>query len=835
MLIATLGWFIQTAAHAATVTAGVQPNPARPNQQIAYTIVVEGGNADGVPNLRLPLQIGMTSAASQSHQVQIVNGRQTIRTIFTWGLMAAEPGEFVIAPQDVMVSGEALKTNEVKLTVGEGAAPEQSGLDPLLQISLDKTEFYQGEVVPIKAVLYINRGTNLRRLGLVEVAKSDFAIQRFPQQSEQALELIGGQPYYVLTFRSTLSALKTGKLQVGPAKMEVLVDIPTEPQPGFPPGFFAMGGEPRKFVVNSPSVPVTVLPLPTEDKPASFSGAVGEFTLNATASPTSLSTGDPITVEITVTGVGNFDALTSPVLTEPTGWKTYPTRRYFTAGQPDPNVPQHMERQVGFTQVLVPEQPLPAVPPFELSFFSPSQKKYVTLRTQPVPISVQAAATASAAPSSGATAVGEGGAAPPPARTPEPEITDILEHLPASPQWITASTPLHRRPLFWAAQAVPLLICLGLLAFAWQRRRAGRLAASPEYKLREIWRQLHEEGLSEAEFYRRAARFIHAVNGSAPSEAAREVLEKYQTLNFSADPQGKAPISPRQRAEALTALAPLLAAKNDAHARSSPIGSAPATALIAFGLLCLGSPQSATADERGDRYQEVIGALQKKDYKRASALTEAALGRGFLSPELFEIMGHVRYREGDFGRATLWYERAALFTPRVPEIRQNLRHLDEKTGFLAFADTSPLNAFGLLLRRHTWTLIATLGGWLLLLGIGGIAIARSQRLRSLCAAGMISGSLLLAVGTAGAVLRPSGEQRVGNLFIVTATGAKAHTAASTTSGTVIDLPPGSQLRLLEKRGAWSYVEIPSLAEPLRGWIEASILTALWPWPVELVP
>ncbi len=76
-----------------------------------------------------------------------------------------------------------------------------------------------------------------------------------------------------------------------------------------------------------------------------------------------------------------------------------------------------------------------------------------------------------------------------------------------------------------------------------------------------------------------------------------------------------------------------------------------------------------------------------------------------------------------------------------------------------------------------------------------------------------------------------------DIWIVTTPGTKAYTAASTTAGTIIDLPPGSQIRLLEKRGAWNYVEIPNATDNLRGWIEADTLTPLWPavWPVALVP
>ena len=830
---------IGTAAQAQVkVYAEVEPSEARPNQQFNYSIVIENGNVDAVPTPRLPLQIVMASAAMQSNEFSMdTTGRRSVRARFSWALTATEPGDFVIPAQAVQIGGQVVNTNEVKIAIKEGAQPETNGLEPLLQISVDKTEFYQSEVIPIKAQLYVHRNTQLQRLGLVDVKKTDFAIQRFPQQSEQSLEMVGGQPYYVLTFRSTLSALKTGRLEVGPASMEVVVlSMERNRLPG---GFLGMGGEPRKVTAKSIAVPVTVLPLPAENKPAGFSGAVGDFTLNANASPTSLATGEPITVELSISGIGNFDALTAPALTDPAGWKTYPTRRYVTNTQPDPAQPNSLERQIGFTQVLVPEKQLPAVPPFEMSFFSPTSKQYVTLRTQPIPLAIKAGAPTADGGTGTTAPLGDGSAPQPKARTPEPEITDILEHLPASPDWITGQAkPLHEQPLFWVVNAIPSAFFCAVLLVVMQKRRRERLANAPDRVLRDLWQELHASGLGESEFYRRAAHFIHAAGGDESGDVeVQKVLARYEALNFSGTAaESTTPVSSRERSEVLGSLAPLLAAKKGAPPALA-LRPATAAAMLLIGLVGsdFASPlQAASSDER---YKQVVDALAKKDYNRAQAGTESLLGEGALSPELFEIMGHTRYRQGDHGRAVLWYERALLFTPRVPEIRQNLRHLDDKVRFLAFRDASPLHTFGLLLQRNTWLIIASAGGWLLLIGAGIVIVSRPGAWRNGSIAALVIGALLLPLGATGAIVRPKGEDRVKDIWVVTSTGAKAYTAASTTAGTVIDLPPGSQIRLLEKRGAWNYVEIPATSENLRGWIESDTVTTLWPskWPVAIIP
>ena len=68
-----------------------------------------------------------------------------------------------------------------------------------------------------------------------------------------------------------------------------------------------------------------VKPLPADGQPRSFAGAVGNFTHDATSvKPTMVEAGDPVTITAKITGRGDFDRVTAPQMTDPTGWKTYP-------------------------------------------------------------------------------------------------------------------------------------------------------------------------------------------------------------------------------------------------------------------------------------------------------------------------------------------------------------------------------------------------------------------------------------------------------------------------------------------------------------------------------
>lgn len=841
-LVFTFQFLILSLAQAATVRAYVQPDKARPNQTINYVISVQDGQVQSLPGLRFPLQIAQTSGVSTSQQISIVNGRQSVSLQLSWGIAASEPGSFVIPPQTIVVDGQSMTTNEVKLNVEQGGAAfpnasnGQTAEDknaPILQIELGKKEIYQGEVVPVNCSLYVPRQTQLQRLGLIEIAKSDFAIARFPQTNEQTSTVIDGIGYYVLTFRSTLSSLRTGDLKVGPATLELLVQVPMEGQPrqilppGFPQGFFGGVSEPRKMVVKSQQVTLKVLPLPAEGKPANFSGAVGDFQMIASATPTDLTVGDPVSVELTVTGAGNFDALTTPAMISNGGWKLYPAKRYNIEGQLDQNQTPTLERKVGYSQVLVPEAVHPAVPPFELNFFSAAEKKYVTLRTQPIPLAMKPA------PATAATESAPAGAAvvadlPPPVVDPQADITDILINPAASSHWIAPTGMLLLKSrAFWTAQAVPvgLFALAGVLAFA--RRRREERNAGRAGELREAWSSFEKASADDHDFLHRAAQFIQTASGASPAAdpALKAILDRYANTNFSAAPA--APLTSSERRSMQQTLSELM---RNSLAKLS---------VLALALLCLGTAQAAdskpvtTPDEI---YREAVTELKNANYTKAQYLAESLTKKNppLLSAEVFELIGHARYRQKDLGRAALWYQRAQLLNGRTPELRQNLRHLFERSRYLTFGSASPLTAASTWLTHNEWLILASVGLWLVFLSLSWRVFTGRRRAIWPVIVSVI-GLLILVPASAFAALRPESAERVEGISIVTQPDVNSYTSATVTSGTVIPLPPGSQVRTLEKRGTWLYVEIPSQPENLRGWVESAAVTPLWVWDTKLVP
>jgi len=213
---------VTAAAQAPRITLSVSQNPFPVGQPVTLQISMENVQVAQIPPIQLPPGITQAGEISRENQFSITNGQQSLRTELFVPITAAQAGEFTVQSQTFDINGQQVVMPELKLqAVDPGNMPaetqDQNAL--LLQLHLAKTEIYVGEVIPIRATVYVPGRAQLQRIGLIEVEKSSLAIQRFPQGGEQSSEIVGGIRYNTITFRSSLSALKPGQLNVGPAKV----------------------------------------------------------------------------------------------------------------------------------------------------------------------------------------------------------------------------------------------------------------------------------------------------------------------------------------------------------------------------------------------------------------------------------------------------------------------------------------------------------------------------------------------------------------------------------------------------------------------------------------
>ncbi|MAS91622.1 MAG: hypothetical protein CMO55_00375 [Verrucomicrobiales bacterium] len=224
--------------------------------------------------------------------------------------------------------------------------------------------------------------------------------------------------------------------------------------------------------------------------------------------------------------------------------------------------------------------------------------------------------------------------------------------------------------------------------------------------------------------------------------------------------------------------------------------------------------QAANQDYQNGKYADAAG--------KYSELTEA----GKLSPELYYNLGASYYQSGETGNATLWMRRALVLDPAMPEAKQSLAFLRSHTGYLEFAE-SGFDRFVRQFPESFWKWLISIFIWAGLLSLAvGFFVERLKPNRS----GLIT--LAILCGLASLVISRISSYRERNLSItnfatIVADASSAQTAPTPGSKSVIDLPPGSEVRILQKSGNWCYAEIPG---EVRGWIRTDSLEPVWPLP-----
>ena len=449
---------------------------------------VQPQDAPGLPQIAgLDFQyIGPSSAFS------FINGQTTSSITFNYLVTAQHDGEFTIPEMRTSVGGQQLSSTAVKLVVLKVNAPPVAdviaGKEPaFFKLLVPKSKVYVGEPMVAQLELYVRDDVEeIRGFQQTSSPTDGFSAGKTTEQQGMRRRVqIGNHAYTVVPLSLPLTAVRPGALMLGPftATVSVVLPSPNEGGDPFMSRFFNRGQQ-KQVALATAAVKVESLPLPEQNKPADFNGAVGNFTLSATAGPTTVTVGDPITVRVQISGRGAFDALTLPA---PEAWRDFktfpPTTRVETSDQ------YGFQGSKTFEQIVSPENAdVHELPPLTFSFFNPDDGRYHTLTQAAVPLAVKAA---------GSTPVPTLAAnknAAPEAQAPA-DIGPIKDRLGSL---LPDQTPLVARPAFLATQALPVLAFLAALIW---RRRADNLANNPRLRRRRAVAQLMASGLEDLKKY----------------------------------------------------------------------------------------------------------------------------------------------------------------------------------------------------------------------------------------------------------------------------------------------------------------------------------------------
>jgi hypothetical protein len=541
-------------ADSPSITAVLSNSQATVGETVELQVSVTGpGDTQAPEEIAVTgLEIYRTGENASSQLKFGAGGMQVTKTVtYTYTVLPKNAGKFTIPQQAIRVGNNVLRTPELTLNVADtpgratGARPSRgaqtqsqsvkAGELMFAELIVPKKVAYVGEIVPVQIRMGFDPRIRPRLIEPPEISGQGFTAEKL-QQSGQTSESINGRPYDVVTYKSAIAAARAGKFELGPVKAKAQVIVPRArsvprsrgrspfdlfdlDDPFSDPFFsnpFAQMGERREVEIKSDPVALEVKPLP-RNAPPSFSGAIGNFAMTTDANPKSVQMGDPITVTSAISGRGNFGRVNAPVLEDERGWHKYPPSSKFK-----------QDDEVGisgtktFETVLSPNEKKQTLPVLAFSYLDPAKDQYVTLRSEPIAITVQgtgpAANVAAAAPASPTPATASrAGSATQPVAKPQ----DILYQLTDRPATAESFTPLYTRPVFWTAQLVPLL---ALIAFAgWKIRqtridnREARRIAALQHEAAGLMHKLRRNAVSPREYFAEASRVVRLKTALASS------------------------------------------------------------------------------------------------------------------------------------------------------------------------------------------------------------------------------------------------------------------------------------------------------------------------------
>lgn len=457
---------------AQSFVASVSENQVSESDRFEVTFTFEGKNINALKNFSAPSfkDFKVLSGPNQSTSMQIINGVSSSSLALSYILMPTGIGTFTIGSASIQSEGQTYTTEPLKITVVKGApkskddkgtsvSNEEIAKNLFIRASIDKNKVYQGEQVTVTYKLY----TRLNIAAQMSVDKlpqyQGFWAEEIttPNNIAFTTEVVDGKQYRVgLLKRAALFPSQFGKLEVTPLELTIPVQVEKKKKSNnMWDDFF---GDPFgraeiiQYSAKSNTLKVDVMPLPENNKPASFNGAVGKFDFTASLDKSTTKTNEPISLKLKISGTGNIKLLDFPQFELPNGVEKY-----------DPKVNEQINRTgviSGFKEgeyLLIPRiAGSREIPPIEFSYFDPVKRSYQTIKSKSFNIKIEQGQNISSGNVADQRAV--------------EQLDNDIRYIKTSFDDIEKSDDtILQKPGFWIASIVPLLATIILVG--WKRKQ----------------------------------------------------------------------------------------------------------------------------------------------------------------------------------------------------------------------------------------------------------------------------------------------------------------------------------------------------------------------------
>lgn len=844
------------------------PDVVAVNEQFNVTFIIEGEKSpsDFQWSSGDDFQLVWGPQKGSSSSIQIINGKRSSshQTTFTYILIPKATGTFQLPAATALLSGDRISSTQASIqVVSDGASSSQSSgqnggkssgggqtsstgsgeissNDLFMRLSFSRTEVVIGE--PITATLKIYQRANV--VGF-ENAKfptfNGFWSQEtyVPNNIEFKRESLDDKIYNTAVLRTyVLIPQQSGTITIDPAELVCLVNIRTAPSTSNSlfDSFFQDEYRTIRKRVTTPAVKVKVNPLPA-GQPASFGGGVGNFGISARLTTDNLKTHDAASLIITVSGRGNVALLEEPKVNFPPDFEVYDTKTTEntdksnggTSGSKSFEYPFIPRSHGDFT-----------IEPVEYSYYDVNAGKYVTLRTEPLHVKV---AKGKGGDSTPVTTVNSGVE-----RKDVKSLADDIRFIFTGKPGLSGSGSFFVGSVFfWILLALMILGATSVyLAFrkvaamradvaGTKNRRATKMAQkrlklAGEYLDKNLYTAFYEElhkaligfisdklnmDMSEISKDNIASALTEGGVSEEQTKAFTDLLDACEFARYSPDGGNEA-----MRSHYDAALKVISSIDSGLKTGGKSLRKVVTVVTL---LLSLGASMNIQAKDLDSLWTAGVQAYTDGKFSDASAAWTSIEESGQKSAKLYYNLGNAWFKQGNYPKAILNYERALRLDPSYSDARYNL----EFTSNFVQDKIEPVPEFILksvarkvcyVMGSNAWAVIflvllaaALVMGLLFLLGS---SVGKRR-------AGFYCGIVLLLL-SAGAlsfsIWQKSDSVKTDTAIVMSPVSSVKSSPSSGSSKDLFVIHEGTKVTILDEVGTWRNI---SLADGRQGWIPAS--------------
>lgn len=287
-------------------------------------------------------------------------------------LVADHEGTYNIGSALISLGGKKYKTDPIKITVKKGLKPKEPAGQRMNEAFIsaelsDENPFINQAVILVVKMYSREYGLFQRLRNYKEPDFNDVIAKFISERSDDSEKqvLVNGRTYISKELaRYVLFPQRAGEIEIDPFSINVFIS-----------SFYGAENIP----LSTEPLVLKVKNLPAAGRPAKFSGAVGEFSINTNISKTEAKSNETINLEVEIIGTGNLNTLKAPDVSVPENIETYPPKKR-DAYDLRPN---GLKGKIVETHLLVPQYGGNyTVGPIAFNYFDPGQGKYITLNSK---------------------------------------------------------------------------------------------------------------------------------------------------------------------------------------------------------------------------------------------------------------------------------------------------------------------------------------------------------------------------------------------------------------------------------------------------------------------